>query len=287
MVHRGALALALILSLLGGPVSASGLGTPDPSPRGTRPPAGVALPYPDGCAAYDLSTQRCDYIVSWARERAGVAPTDPFDVQLLGDPECPDGSVDCTVPRTKSFVVRVRLTAPDGVSSDQSVFCGIGGGSTLLCTDAPVIARHGPTMDDSGYRDRPCSGEAPDAPCASPVPSADPDAAAAAQPLEVALVRIPVDQAGGYSIPLGEAILPNGILTEATFGLRDDSPTDLLVSPDGVTLRLESLDGGPPFENVYEHGWRPGTERVRATLSFMVESFEPGAVLEVTNVLVR
>ena len=65
------------------------------------------------------------------------------------------------------------------------------------------------------------------------------------------------------------------------------SPTDVLIRMDGVSMVIESLDGRAPFANSYEHGWRSRQERVRASLSFAVESFEPGAVLEVTDVSVR
>ena len=98
---------------------------------------------------------------------------------------------------------------------------------------------------------------------------------------------IPIDHAGTYKIPVGEATLPNGILSEASFDLGNESPTNVLVSSDGVFLQIESLDGGLPFENIYAHGWHTGTERVSATLTFTVESFESGAVLEVTNLTVR
>jgi hypothetical protein len=100
-------------------------------------------------------------------------------------------------------------------------------------------------------------------------------------------LTIPVDHVGAYAIPVGEAILPNGILREATFALIDVSPTNFLVSSAGVFLRVQSLDGGQPFENIYVHGWHAGTERVSATLTFTVESFDPGAVLDVTNLVVR
>lgn len=277
------LCFALLVGLFRG-VAAEGPGIPGPSPVMTRPPAGIPLAYPGGCAAYQLSPHRCDYIVQWAREQAGYGPADPVEVELLGDPACADGTVDCFVARTQSFVVRVRFTGPDRGPGDQSIFCGVGGGSSLLCTDAPVIRRSTPTTN--GYRDVPCSGEAPDG-CASPVPSAAPTDLAAAQPLQVSALRIPIDHIGAYSIVVGDAVLPNGLLTEATFGLADESPTDTLVTPEGMSLVIRSLDGGAPFESIYEHGWHTGTERVRATLVFEVESFEPGAVLVATDIAVR
>jgi hypothetical protein len=277
------LVVVLLLGGLGGR-SASAQATTSAPP--TRPPVGVVLPYPDGCAAYGLSARRCAYIVAWAQTEAGYDAADQVRAELLGDPDCPDGSTDCHVNRTQSFIVRVRITGPDGASSDHSVSCGVGGGSTLLCTETPVIERHGPTTPNSGFRDTPCSGEAPDG-CASPVPRPGASERAAARALVVPYLSIPIDHVGGYTVDVGDAILPNGILTEATFELGNESPTNMLVSPDGVSLGIDSLDGGRPFENIYEHGWHPGTERVHATLTFSVESYEPGAVLEVIGISVR
>lgn len=281
------LVAAVVLGAWLTPPLASAQETAGPSEGPTQPPAGVALPYPEGCAAYSLSARRCAYIVAWAKEEAGYGDADQVRAELLGDPDCPDGTTDCVINRTQSFIVRVRVTGPDGASSDHSVSCGVGGESTLLCTETPVIERHGPTTANSGYWDVPCSGEAPDNSCASPLPTIDPSTAAESRPLEVAALSIPIDHVGEYTVEVGAAILPNGILSEGTFDLVDESPTDMLISPDGISLRVDSLDDGRPFFNIYEHGWHPGTERVRATLTFTVESYDPGAVLEVTNILVR
>jgi hypothetical protein len=256
--------------------------------RATMPPPGVALPYPDGCAAYELSPRRCDYIVAWAKEQAGLEDAAVLEVQLLGDPECAGRSRPCTEVRLGSqFVVRVRLEATDGVATEKSLFCsGIRRMDTLLCSDPPVIGRGSPTMT-GGYWDTPCPGPAPANPCASAVPSPDPSALAEAVPLNVSRLLIPIDRAGTYDVPVGDAVLPNGILTEAVFDLADTSPAGFLVSPQGVFLSVESLDGGPPFENIHTHGWRTGTERVRASLQFSVEFVDQDAMLEVTDLSVR
>ena len=254
----------------------------------TLPPVDVALPYPDGCAAYELSERRCTYIVDWAREQAGLRDGQDATVEMLGDPDClpsvagQDGA-SCPM-RTTEFIVRIRLTRPGGDISDHPVFCGIGGAFTLLCTDEPRIEARSPM---EGYHDVPCSGEMPGGRCASPVPSIQPAAAADAKALEVGQLDIPIDHVGSYSIRVGEAVLPNGILSEAEFHLGDDTPSDLLLTHDGIRLTVESLNGGQPFQNIYLHGWRPGTERVRATLTFEVEWFEPGAVLRVTRLRVK
>lgn len=243
------------------------------------------LPYPEGCATYALSARRCAYIVDWARQQAGLTAAETLTVELLGDPACPDGdAAGCEIIRTTSFIVRVRLTTPASVSSDHPLFCGVGGQWTLLCTDQPRIQVGSPMV---GYHDIPCSGEAPEHPCATPLPTIEPAAAAAAVPLEVAAIAIPIDHIGPYSVPVGQAVLPNGILSAAEFGLVDDAPTDVLLGPEGMFLDIRSLDGGEAFKNVYERGWHAGTERVEAILTFTVEWFEPGAALHVNDVLVR
>jgi hypothetical protein len=138
----------------------------------------------------------------------------------------------------------------------------------------------------NGYRDVPCAGEAPEHPCASPLPSIDPAAATQSEPLVIDSLDVPIDRTGPYEVRLGQATIPNGILSDASFSLGDDSPGDLLL--DGaLVLSVESLDGGPPFDNLYRHGWRPGTERVRVTLTFRVEWFEPGAALGIRDLVVE
>ena len=278
---------ALVVASPAGAQAPATSGSPAAGP--TKPPVGVVLPYPDGCPAYGLSERRCAYIVDWARQEAGYDPSADVRYELLGDPACADGTVVCQVNRTTAFIVRVRVTAPDGRWSDQSVFCGVGGQYSLLCTGDPAIDLRLPIP--SGYEDTPCSGEAGDDTaanvCASPVPSADPEARAQAVPLRGGSLVIPIEHAGPYEVVLGEAELPNGILSDATASLADPAPMDLVVSEDGMRLEITSLDGGPPFVSAYEHGWHPGVEHVEARLVFAVESFEPGAVFEVTDVLVR
>jgi hypothetical protein len=259
---------------------------PTIAPSPTLPPPQVAVPFPDGCAAYRLSDRRCAYIVAWAKQQAGIGADDPVNVELLGDPDCRSvNPLSCMADRTMAFVVRVRLTTPSGASSDHPVFCGIGGEAMLLCSERPRIQIGSPTSPMNGYHDIPCASE--DGPCATPLPTIEPAAAAAAEPLDVARVDIPIDHIGSYSIPIGQAVLPNGILSASEFGLVDDAPTDVLLEPDGMFLAITSLDGGPRFDNFYQRGWHPGTERVQATLTFKVEWFEPGAVLHVTDILVR
>ena len=257
--------------------------SPSVAPSPTMPPPHVAVPYPDGCAAYRLSDRRCAYIVDWAKKEAGIGAGDPVSVELLGDHACPsDDTVPCGVMRTMAFIVRVRLTTQSGESSDHPVFCGLGGEMTLLCTERPRIWISTPM---NGYTDVPCQTE--NGPCATPLPTIDPAAAAAAEPLSVPSLDIVIDHIGAYSIPVGEAVLPNGILSEAAFGLADDMPSSVLLNPGFMYLEVTSLEGGPPFDNYYRRGWHDGTERVQVTLTFTVEWMEADTVLEVTGIRVH
>ena len=91
--------------------------------------------------------------------------------------------------------------------------------------------------------------------------------------------------AGHYVVDLGEAILPNGILSKATATLAHHTRSDVLV-PDGIHLEVIGEDG-KPLVNAYEHGWRAGTEQVHVHLGFSVESFEPRTTLTITGVVLR
>src|SRR5690242_4497316 len=132
------------------PGAVAGSPTPNPSPTPgtsvltgtapsmTRPPADVALPYPEGCPAYHLSPRRCAYIVGWALRQAGLT-RDQATIVLLGDPYCAGKPAACQPVRLGggSFVVRVRMTPQVGPGQDQAIFCGglLGGDRSMLCTD--------------------------------------------------------------------------------------------------------------------------------------------------------
>jgi hypothetical protein len=109
----------------------------------------------------------------------------------------------------------------------------------------------------------------------------------ASQPLGVGALDIEIDHVGDYTIDVGDATLPNGILSTASFELADEAPKDVLMEPHGIQMQITSLEDGRRLESLYDHGWRPGTERVRVTLRFSVESFEPGAAIQVVNLEVH
>ena len=123
---------------------------------------------------------------------------------------------------------------------------------------------------------------------ATPLPTIEAAAAVSAEPLTIARVDVPLDHVGEYEVSLGDATLPNGILTEATFGFVDDWPPGVSISSGEVWLHVRSREpDGKLFDNYYNHGWRAGTERVEAVLVFTVDHVDPGAVLPIRDVVVR
>lgn len=254
-------------------------------PRGVvAPTPEVPLPYPAGCAAFELSPRRCQAILDWVVVQTGSSGRALTAVELLGDPGCgfSDPNVLC---KGGAFVVRMRLRFADGGSAEQSVGCGgVGGQYSILCTNTPEI-RVGSLMN--GYRDLPCAGEDGQG-CATPLPTLEPAAIAAARPLKVARLDVPIDHTGHYEIEAGRASLPNGVLSRAEFFLVDKRTQAISVTNSGINLFVRPADPtGKPFDNYYSHGWQPGTEEVVAVLVFDVTRFDPGALLQVMSLAIE
>lgn len=247
--------------------------------------------FPGVCPAIVPSLNKCAGFASWAVGQSGVTPGQVQRIEMTkaqcpGASACPTGAV--------GYVVGVRIVTDAGTSSGQLVNCtrmpGSLGGINFLCDE--IVTMPGGRLVgypfvtspiSGGYQDVPCAGPAPENPCATALPTIEPSALSESRPLTIRSVEIPIDHVGAYSIDIGQAGLPNGILTAASAEVTS-SPSDPLVSYDGYALNITSLDGGPPFENHYLHGWRPGVEHVRVTLSFTVLSFQPGAAVAVANV---
>ncbi|MHB8959199.1 MAG: hypothetical protein ACYDAN_06200 [Candidatus Limnocylindrales bacterium] len=148
----------------------------------------------------------------------------------------------------------------------------------------------------AGYWDVACATTMPNGDpggCSTPLPSLDPAAVAAAVPLEVPSLDVPVTKTGPLEIDLGEATLASGVLHEASFHLDGIEP-GVQVLPKGLdvsgTIRLvvRSADASrPAMVNGYTHGWHPGVEVVKAYLVLDVTRFDSGTLLKVRDVLVR
>jgi hypothetical protein len=174
--------------------------------------------------------------------------------------------------------VDVSVTLRDG--SVHRVDIGCGGIHHPQCDDDPHLET-GSVMH-GGYYD----GTMPE--LLGGQPTIAPDALAGALPLRITRLDIPIDHVGHYEVSLGEARLPNGILTAADFALVESWPTGVSILDGRVGLEVRSLDdGGKPIRNIYEHGWHPGSERVEAVLVFDVAHFDPGATLGIKDVVVQ
>jgi hypothetical protein len=171
--------------------------------------------------------------------------------------------------------MNLLVTLADG-TMHQVAMCG-GVDMAPPCVDDPHLTWSSVTQ--GGYRDVPEGS--------SPVPSAAPDALAGGTELRIGRLDIPIDHTGLHEIVLGEAWLPNGLLTTADLSLVDVWPSDLSIVDGRVNLEIRSKSDGQPIRNIYEHGWREGIEGVEARLVFDVFRFEPGAMLSIQDVVVR
>lgn len=214
----------------------------------------------------------------------GLDPQDVASITILPEPtnEVVDG-MTILHAYGGATPIRVEVTLTNGSTLETAMCSGIPSGPA--CTNDPHIATRG-VDPGSGYRDVPCPGDP--STCPTPLPSLDAKAVAAAKPIAIERLDVPIDHVGAYEVDIGEGSLPNGILSRASFALGDDWPEGVTITDASIWLEVRSLEpDGKPFQNYYEHGWQAGTERIRAVLVFRVTRFDPGAVLQVRDILVR
>ncbi len=246
--------------------------------------AGGRPPEPTPCEAA-FSAARCSNMTDYAARKLGTARDGIVAIAVLPDPT-PEVRDGVTILRTTSGAapVEVIVTLRDGTAHEVSMDCF--GLPALQCQDEPRLQAASVTM--GGYFDTPCTGEPPIG-CASPVPSPDPEALAAAVALRVARLDIPIDHDGRYEVRAGEASLPNGILAAADFGFASAAwPNDFTIADGTVVLEVRSLDDPTlVFTNIHEHPRVEGVERVVAVLVFDAVRHEAGAVLSIRRLVVR
>ena len=220
---------------------------------------------------------RCLAIRDSAANQLGTTREDVVAVEIVTEPT-PETHDGITVIRTTSGAgsVDLRVTLADGSTRGAVIRCA-GIPDDPGCFDDPRLVAT--SAAEGGYRDVPAGS--------SPVPSAAPDAVAAGRKLLIERLDIPIDHVGPYEVLLGEARLPNGLLTTATFKLVDDWPPGITILSRRVDMHVRSAVDGRMIRNIYEHGWREGAEPVEVFLVFDVFRFDPGAVLSIKNVLVR
>ncbi len=226
--------------------------------------------------------QRCLAMTDEAASRTGRTREDVTGILIVPLPRTENGAL---ITRSGSGF-NVRLTFTDGKTSDQPMCGGIPSGPA--CMDVPRLEARSIVEEGGGYHDVPCPDGSPPHTCGTPLPTLQAAAIAAARPLSVARSEIPIDHPGAYEIPLGQVSLPNGIATAASFGFVDTWPLDVSLKDGVAQIELRSLEpDGKPFQNYFDHGWRPGVERAEAVLAFDVLWFQKGAVLGIRDVVVR
>jgi hypothetical protein len=262
--------LALVIAIAAVVIAGCGLAPA----LGSRPPAAAARP----CAAV-YTTERCQAMLTAAAESLGVADDDVSSIDIDPDPTPrPDGILE-TLGGARPIVVRAHV---GGTVREVSMCGGIANGPP--CLDAPSWGIGSPI--GGGYQDVPCAGEPPDG-CATALPTLEPKAIAGSRQLRIEHLAIPVGTIGRHEVRLGQAILPNGVLTVAQGGLVDPWPDGVRLSSEGINLEVRSrVADRQAFTNLYEHGWWPGTEAVDVFLVFDARHVDPGATIEIRDVVV-
>jgi len=232
-------------------------------------------PTPQPCGQV-YSAVRCLAITDTAAAQLKTTREDVVSVVVIPDPT-PEVRDGMTILQTRSGGARLNLlvTLADGTMHEVAMCGGVDMGPP--CVDDPHLVFS--SISQGGYHDVPEGS--------SPVPSAAPDALAGATALRIGRLDIPIERTGVHEIVLGEASLPNGLLTSADLSLVDIWPSDLSIVDGRVNLEIRSRSDGQTIRNIYEHGWREGIEGVEAVLVFDVVWFEPGATLSIQDVFVR
>jgi hypothetical protein len=243
--------------------------------------------FPSGCSAFGLSGRRCEAVVKAAASNLGFDRSTAVETVLMPEPGCggdPLSTATGSCVRTQSFIAGVRFDTAGGTSLRTDVFCGVVS-PPLICSETPGI--EAVDLHRAGYWDIPCGGEAPGA-CPTRIPTPTGAAAAAGRELKVDAIAVPVGAVGHREVEIGRAILVDGIVQEARFSIADQTQAGFLLDPGLVRMELRStVPGRPPFDNVYQRGTFQGPEEVRVILIFDVAETGPGAVIHVTDVLVR
>jgi hypothetical protein len=238
---------------------------------------GPAVRYPEGCAELGYSQRRCDALVAAIAQRVGVDPANAEVIWLYRD----DGNEGILHTVTTSFAARIGFEMPGFGYVEGSHRCSVEANWSLLCTNDPMVAVAVPI--EGNYRGRPCDayGDGHDA-CIGPAPTPEPAAVAAAQPLRLGPIEVPIDRAGDYDVLLGSVTLPNGILSETALRLVDEVQGDFLLDGN-VQLEVRSDDG----LTWKADDWHPGVEEAEVHLLFKVKSFTAAAALRIASVTVR
>jgi hypothetical protein len=228
-------------------------------------------PYPAACEQWGYKPNQCEGIVERAMFTADVEKADVRSLFLL--------PFESQVNLGGRQVALVRIELATGAVVEEAVQC-VGVSLGRACYEDASIDFGGGIDTDV-----PCAGEPP-AGCATRPPTPDPDALAAAKPLRVASLDVPLDHEGAYEIVVGAAALPNGYLSERAFSLANPAPSDFWID-EGVRLEVRpTVAGRPPIGSIYRDPF-DGPEPVTVVLVFDVTDLDAPAVLQVRDIVVR
>jgi hypothetical protein len=234
----------------------------------------VGAPHPlQGSCGSKFSADRCQAMALHAAIELGVAFDGIEAIDVVPDPSPP--AMD------RAHRVFLSITLADGSQHDVVISCpGVAGAYDPPCMSDPALPIGFPRGSEGGggYTDIPEN--------ATPFPALDPAAVAAARPLEIATLTIPITERGPRTVVLGKALLANGYLAQGSFAMADPWPSNVLFAS-GPRMEVRPAAGGGPLWNLYEHGWHEGVEEVEATITFDAAWFEPGAELSLVDVVVR
>ena len=290
-VIAGVVIGAALLGLDAQPPASLGLASGSPGPATVVPATPSPPPPPSpmssitGCDALGFDARRCAAVVARARERVGrpldvvsvfVGPPDRSGAALLGG---------------GGPIATVDFTLADGSHERADVSCGHLGGrvsSDRACSSDPQIGIYGGVSHDVPCGPTPC-GEGN--PGATRPPTPKPAVVAASTPLILRTLDVPLDHVGHYEVLAGVAWLPDGLLSDRSGELADPRPTTWWIDT-GITIDVRPVGpcpGGCPvsIDSIYHPPFR-GPAQVRVYLVFdVVELNQPGAILEIRNLVVR
>jgi hypothetical protein len=235
-------------------------------------------PYPAACGDLGFSARRCAAIVARAQQEAELEPSSIARIAILPPTR------DAGAALGGVMIARVQFSFTEGPDGTKDVWCkGVWAQDDLSCQENAQIE-----LFTGIDHDVPCAGEAPNgdpAGCATLPPAPPPAAVAAAKPLRVAALDIPLDHVGTYEVKVGNAGLPNGYLSKRQFGITDTRPADFWITG-GIRLDVRPPAGRPPVGSIYRDPFK-GTEPVDVFVVFDVTQTSPGSVLKIRDLVVE
>jgi hypothetical protein len=238
-----------------------------------RPTGG---PYPEACESLSFPARQCEAIVAFAQANASIAPGTVTSIDILPPPPRQGGGV-----MVQGIVAQVRFHRSDQPDQTEEVWCpGLTGENARACSADAQIGIYG-NID----HDVPCQDSSPKS-CATPPPSPRPAVRAIARPLRVASLDIPLDHLGPYEVEVGEAGLPDGVLSTLSATLAETDPETFWIAQTIEIVARPVDPARPEVGSVYREPF-DGVEPVKVFLVFEVTQLKSDSVLQVRDLVVE